>query len=241
MNRPIVDAFFALLRGYATGTGRITEEQKNTARESFAPLYSLAVRHDLAHLVGHALFEEGISDGSKAQAAFEKQQMLAIFRYEGFAYEIEQVETALEEAGIAFVLLKGSVLRKLYPEPWMRTSCDVDVLVHSEDHAAAEACLVETLGYRREGEGDHDVTLVSEGGVHVELHFALVEERRARGAYAILSRVWDYAAPREGCRFNCVLADEFFYFYHMAHMAKHFAGGGCGVRSFLDLWFLEQI
>ena len=241
MNRPIVDAFFALLRGYATGTGRVTEEQKNTARENLAPLYSLAVRHDLAHLLGHALFEEGVTDDSEATRAFEKQQMLAIFRYEGFAFEIGQVEAALEAAEIPFVILKGSVLRGLYPEPWMRTSCDVDVLVRPEDHAAAEACLTERLGYRREGEGDHDVTLVSEGGVHVELHFALVEERRAGGAFELLCRVWDYAAPREGFRFNCALADEFFYFYHVAHMAKHFAGGGCGVRSFLDLWFLEQM
>ena len=241
MNRPMVDVFFALLRGYATGTGRVTEDQRNTAQASLSSLYSLSAHHDLAHLVGHALFEEGIADGGEAQAAFEKQQMLAIFRHEGFAFETEQIEAALEAAGIPFVILKGSVLRRLYPEPWMRTSCDVDVLVHPEDLAAAEAYLAARLGYRREGDGPHDVTLVSEGGVHVELHFSLVEERRAKGAYRMLNRVWDHAAPREGWRFNYELSDEFFYFYHVAHMAKHFFEGGCGVRAFLDLWFLEQL
>ena len=31
-----------------------------------------------------------------------------------------------------------------------------------------------------------------------------------------------------------------FYFYHIAHMIKHFELGGCGVRSFLDLWVMNH-
>ena len=32
--------------------------------------------------------------------------------------------------------------------------------------------------------------------------------------------------------------DKMFYFYHVAHMAKHFEIGGCGVRPFLDSYLL---
>ena len=31
-----------------------------------------------------------------------------------------------------------------------------------------------------------------------------------------------------------------FYYYHIAHMAKHFQNGGCGVRPFLDLWIMNH-
>ena len=31
-----------------------------------------------------------------------------------------------------------------------------------------------------------------------------------------------------------------FYYYHMAHMAKHYVQGGCGIRPFLDLWILNN-
>ena len=34
------------------------------------------------------------------------------------------------------------------------------------------------------------------------------------------------------------MVDEMFYFYHIAHMAKHFEIGGCGVRPFLDSYLL---
>ena len=44
---------------------------------------------------------------------------------------------------------------------------------------------------------------------------------------------------KEGCN-ECELIDPIFYFYHIAHMVKHFENGGCGVRSFLDLWLLNK-
>ena len=37
------------------------------------------------------------------------------------------------------------------------------------------------------------------------------------------------------------MTDEMFYFYHIAHMAKHFENGGCGIRPFIDLWILDGI
>lgn len=37
------------------------------------------------------------------------------------------------------------------------------------------------------------------------------------------------------------MTDAFFYFYHLAHMAKHFETGGCGIRPFIDLWILDHI
>ena len=37
-----------------------------------------------------------------------------------------------------------------------------------------------------------------------------------------------------------VLSDDMFYFYHMSHMSKHFKNGGCGIRTFLDVWIMNQ-
>ena len=31
-----------------------------------------------------------------------------------------------------------------------------------------------------------------------------------------------------------------FVLFHIAHMAKHFAVGGCGVRAFLDIWIMNH-
>ena len=87
----------------------------------------------------------------------------------------------------------------------------------------------------------HDVALDSPSGVHVELHYDLVEEGRAKNAIKVLSTVWQDATPRQDCQFFYEMSDAFFYFYHIAHMAKHFETGGCDIRPFLDLWILDHM
>lgn len=37
------------------------------------------------------------------------------------------------------------------------------------------------------------------------------------------------------------MKEEMFYFYHIAHLAKYFEVGGCGIRPIIDLWILDNI
>ena len=61
--------------------------------------------------------------------------------------QIQAVVDALEAAGIPSVLLKGPALaRTVYPDPALRQSCDIDLLVRPADVLAAEGVL-EGLGY----------------------------------------------------------------------------------------------
>jgi hypothetical protein len=145
----------------------------------------------------------------------------------------------LEDAQIYFIPLKGAVLRAYYPEPWMRTSCDVDILVQKEQLDAASKVFKETLGYHFAGTSGHDVSFYSPTGIHMELHFDLVEDGRINASVPVLSRVWEDAKPMKNHTYRHELSDAFFYFYHIAHMAKHFEDGGCGIRPFVDLWLLD--
>jgi hypothetical protein len=208
--------------------------------DTLLSLYGLSAKHDLAHVVGTALSENGVLGNGTAAAKFQKKCMSAVFRYEGLKYELEEVCRVLEEGKIAFMPLKGAILRDLYPEPWMRTSCDIDVLVHEEDLREAVGLLKEQLGYTEHEQNTHDISLFSPSGIHVELHYSLVEDGLLGEASEILSGVWQTSAVKEGYRFLFEMSDETFYFYHIAHMAKHFENGGCGIRPFIDLWFLDR-
>ena len=85
-------------------------------------LYKLSKAHDLAHLVGDALIKNDLIGNDEIKAKYQKQVMIAIYRYEKINYELNHLRSALNEAQIPFIPLKGSVLRQYYPEPWMRTS-----------------------------------------------------------------------------------------------------------------------
>jgi hypothetical protein len=238
MNKETV--LFALIRSVICRE-TVSEEIKTacTAR-MLEDVYSLAAKHDLAHLVGQAVSKLDLP-ASEALTRCKHHAMQAVYRYVQLEHAYQQVCQVLEKAQLPFLPLKGAVLRGYYPEPWMRTSCDVDILVQEARLDAAAKVLQETLGYRLAGKTGHDVTYVSAEGMHVELHFDLVEDGRANAAAQVLSQVWQDARPRPGYAYWCEMGDALFYFYHIAHMAKHFETGGCGIRPFIDLWLLDSL
>ena len=210
--------------------------------EDLSLLYELSKKHDMAHMVGAALDELGllnVSDVSQIAQKFRDQYMIALMRYQRIKYELTRLSALLEEEKIPYIPLKGSVIRNSYPEPWMRTSCDIDVLVHPEDIERIELLVKEKLNYSPDARGSHDVAFFSESGIHVELHYDLIEDIIFPEAGKILSSVWESSIPASESEYRMIMSDELFYFYHIAHMAKHFVGGGCGVRPFMDIWILQ--
>ena len=103
----------------------IDRTQYELSREELEKLYELSKSHDLAHIVGNSLIKNGLVTDPELKAAFKKQIMTAVYRYEKIQYELTRLKDVLNEAKIPFIPLKGSVIRKFYPEPWLRTSCDI--------------------------------------------------------------------------------------------------------------------
>ena len=236
MDRTVIDLFFALIRSQILGTGVFTDEQKDAARALVEPLYTLSCQHDMAHLIGFSLFEAGLTD---VYEPFEKQHMLSVFRGESIVYEQAHACDLLAAAEIPHLPLKGAVLRSLYPEPWMRPSCDVDVLV-KENHLDRAVKILCENGYSVREKTSHDVGLISSGHVPTELHFRLWENGQNQEICDILDSVWAASTPVVDSPYTYEMPDELFYFYHVAHMAKHVEHGGCGIRPLLDLWLLDK-
>ena len=239
MNTETSKVMFALLRSAVCGDLLSSEEISLYSPDILPAITSLAQKHDVMHLIVFALKKNGVLDESNKN--LESKMLITICRLEKLNYELIKLCEALEQAEIPFIPLKGSVLRQYYPEPWMRTSCDIDVLVHEEDLQRTVSYLADNLGYKRESQNSHDISMFTQGGVHIEVHYDLVEDNRANSAAAVLKQIWNVAVKHDGCNYQYEMPDEMFYFYHIAHMAKHFVyTGGCGIRPFLDIWVLNH-
>ncbi|MBQ8849460.1 MAG: nucleotidyltransferase family protein [Clostridia bacterium] len=236
----IADIMLGAIRAQVCGCEY--EINKNISDEEIKALYVLSKHQDMAHIVAAELARQGLLKNDEVGAKFKKQQMLAVLRYERINYELSEICRVLEEAEIDHIPLKGSVIREYYLEPWMRTSADIDMLVHIEDFDRARDVIAEKLGYTTDNEKhEHDISMFAPSGVHLELHFATVEEYCAVNAKEVLADIWKHAYVKEGCAHRFVLGDDLFYFYHVAHMAKHYEYGGVGVRFYLDMWLLNRI
>lgn len=214
-------------------------------------LYRLSKAHDVAHLVGDALNKSGVFENlpadldeneraaiAKVKEKFDEQIFTAVYRYENINYELEQICKTLEEAKIPFISLKGSVIRKYYPEPWMRTSCDIDILVKEKDADNAAEYLQTQLQYGVDRKGQHDVSMFTASNVHVELHFKLLDSDFKQ--VKDLIDVWsgDEISLLSDSEYQ--MSKELFLLYHIYHMAKHFVHGGCGIKPFIDLWIIKN-
>ena len=235
-----LDVTLALVRYEILGEELPSAIGEAISPEKLASLYRLSARHDLAHLVGDALTRCGLIGGEgDSERRFVNSRDLSRYRYTQMQHEYKRITEALSEGSVDFIPLKGAVVRHLYPKPWMRTSCDIDILVKPEALERAAEILVDKLGYKRDGEGTtHDYGFLSPSGVRLELHYRLLAEGDL-GA-ELLSDVWSFAVPSDDDEHRYLLCDEAFYFFHIAHMAAHFQHGGCGIRTVLDLWLLNN-
>ena len=205
---------------------------------SFDPvaLYRLSRKHDAAHLVADALKKLSLMPADeKIRSAFENAEMTAVYREIQLTAATQRIRETFCRAEIPFVPLKGAVIRSYYPEPWMRTSCDVDILIREDDLAKATKELT-AAGFTTDGKREfHDVSFY-DGDVHLELHFNIRENMKQIDG--LLAEVWEHTERFDGMEYR--ESPEFYLFHHVAHMSYHFVAGGCGIKPFLDLWILRK-
>ncbi|HLL83579.1 MAG TPA: nucleotidyltransferase family protein [Longimicrobium sp.] len=179
-------------------------------------LVAEAIRHGLAGLVLHVLHGAGVELPPPHGETLRGQAMTSV----GIGMQVKRLLLraldALAAEGITPVLLKGYGLGlRLYPEPFLRASSDVDLWVERAELDRAERVLSTKLGLARveeAGEVDfeeerlHHLQLAGKAGI-VELHYRPLssfgsalegEGYRARGVKAeVEGRPLWYLGPED--------------------------------------------
>lgn len=198
-------------------------------------VFRLAQTHDLAHVVSDFVYRNKLAINQEVQSQLQREKLISVYRNEQMKYSFSEICDIFDKKGISYVPLKGAVIRPYYPYESMRTSCDIDILIHEYDMDTAINCL-KSKGYRCGDRNYHDMSLYSPGNIHLELHFSIQENMD--NLDAVLKDAWEYVVPTNTSQYT--FSKEFFAFHIFAHMAYHFLSGGCGIRSLLDIWVMEH-
>ncbi len=234
----VQNCFISLIRNVVIGI----DLPKDFKLCDLSELYKLSKKQDMAHIIAFGLKKNKLIDVNSVlwKKYYNKQYSLSQFRVMNLEYECERVCDTFEEEKIAYVPLKGAVIRALYPEPWMRVSCDIDILVHKDQLSFVEEVLSQKLGYSKTRDGvikeHHHDNFSTPNGFTIELHFSLSEKDTL--AKSFLDKVWENTKLADNYKYRYIMNDEMLYFYHIYHAAHHFKGGGCGVKSVLDTWLI---
>lgn len=148
--------------------------------------------------------------------------------------EAKHLQQKFEQAGIRNQVLKGTILKQLYPSPEMREMSDVDFMLYEESFEKAEEILTEE-GYTKIQEVKHHAVFSKKPYLILEAHWSLYDKNVDKGQYLYYKDNFR-AVPVPGTQYTYDFSKEDFYVYMIAHMAKHFYENGCGIRNVADIY-----
>lgn len=212
----------------------ISSEQPELSQSDLNTLLQFGTRQSILPIIWRGM--KRFNYPAECMLQFENARMNDIRNFVVRQFDSENIFKVLESAGISYIPLKGAVIKELYPEPWMRTSCDIDILVHEEDLDKAVSSIANGTDFSAGKRGYHDISMLN-SRVHLELHFSIKET--IESIDQMLGKAWDYA-ERKGSSCCFVFTPEFQIFHVLAHMSYHLRRGGLGMRPFLDLWLLKE-
>ncbi len=199
---------------------------KPAERRGLPQAAALANRHSVLNAIAPALLECA-EDPLRARVFSYYAEFLS--QQESLARCAEELFSALEARNIPYMPLKGYYMKPLYPDPLLRSSCDLDVLF-PEERTKEVKKLMEELGFSAGPAGENHL-FHTRGNVTVEMHYSLGSLPACPDYY---KDPFKRLVHVNGCLYN--FTDEDFYIFLIAHIFKHFKNGGTGIRSVMDLY-----
>ncbi len=198
---------------------------------NFVTLIKLANLHRIDIPMYYALRDiPGVPE--ELQAELKKRQDVNALKSAVVSAETEYLCNLFDKNEIPYMLLKGSVIRGLYPSPDMRTSCDVDYLTNPEDADKIEK-LMRDSGYSFDNRNDGVDTYNKPPFVCIEIHRELMNGHEE---FDCLHHLWENSVALENTAIGRKMSHDDFYIYTIVHIAKHITYGGSGIRPLMDMY-----
>ncbi|MBP3729652.1 MAG: nucleotidyltransferase family protein [Lachnospiraceae bacterium] len=227
-------AQLAQLIRFVLGGGKPSQEET----EALEPekILELAQKHSLGALAAYGL--EGLGLGT---AKTEAKVAGALRRDYLFESEKNALTACLGEAGIWYLVLKGSVLKHYYPMSALREMSDIDILFEAEQAEKVKEIFLQR-GYSIQQFGKDNVDVYYKKPVfNFEMHRSLFAEKEKTKLYSAYYRgVKERLIPGEKPG-ELVFTPEDYYIFFIAHALKHYENaGGTGLRTLVDLKLIRD-
>ena len=207
------------------------EKPRGSEETKWAEILALAERHGVTAVIAGKIKElpHGSRPKGKLLSAFEDRLADSYRDYEIKMRAMTRLIETLSQAGIDHLLVKGAVLRFLYPSPQLRTSGDTDVVVRPHEYENAIEAL-KNAGFRIDFVKQY-FSQIAYGGELFDLHTELE-------SINVQSKIY-YSTPFEDISENTGHTYKLKPIYHLlyiiTHIAYHLKNGGAGVRMIMDV------
>ena len=199
----------------------------------YSKVYYFGVKHQILPM----LYYGGASDPKFIASDTENKMLLGTMQLttvsENQLMEIDRVCKAFDENGIEYLKLKGSIIKRLYPQHEMRVMSDADILIRESQMDKLEKLLPD-LGCTFECSSDHEWIWKTDA-ITFELHKRIVATYQ-KDFYAFFDNGWKLAKKKDAASSEYVMSLEDEFLYLFTHLAKHYRDAGIGIKHLTDIY-----
>lgn len=216
-------------------SGITNQSDKISGDLSTDKLLELAEKHQIFSLIHRGLFNCNVSIDEKTKKQLYSIAINEIYVNEQQLYYINKISDQFDKNNIDYILLKGSVLKHLYPQPEIRRMSDIDILIKKEQYKKISKTLT-ALGFSFQYESNHEIVW-AKNNIVLELHKMLIPSYNT-DFHKYFRNGWKRAVKSEGHKYT--FSDEDMFIYIFCHFAKHYRDAGIGIIHMCDLYIFLQ-
>lgn len=207
------------------------EKPRGSEDTNWQEIYALAEAHNVTAVITSQIkkLPQGSRPQGKLLSAFNQRLGYTVQNYEIKMRAMTHLIEVLSQAEIDHLLVKGAVLRFLYPSPELRTSGDTDVVVRLSDYEKSVKVL-KKAGFKVDFVRKN-VSQVVYGGEFFDLHTELESINVQSKIY--YSTPFDDISESTGHTYK--LKPIYHLLYVITHIAYHLKNGGAGIRMIMDI------
>lgn len=152
--------------------------------------------------------------------------------------EVEKLFYALEQHNIKTLVVKGVLMKDIYPQNYMRQMCDIDILVNSDDFKKATK-MIENMGFHKLYNQEKHLIFTKPPFMMIELHRKLILKKDVVG-YEYFKDVWPLCIQYKKYQNIYQLDRNHAYVFCILHLLTHFKFTGIKIKDVLDVYLYNE-
>lgn len=208
---------------------------------SFDIVYQIARRHGMQSLLWYGVEQLNMKPDNELMSLWYSDYGVFLRQTAYQDMELDSLCYLFTSNGFDVLPLKGSCIRKFYPQPDMRVMGDIDLLVKTHGTKEERNRVKELMlsnGYIADILDDGQVDgykKADNSDIYVEIHFEFMHNNHAFYEHFIVDWSTLLPADNDGV-YN--MSDLDLYYFNIGHFAKNMFSKGIGVKSIADIYVM---
>ncbi|MDE6471143.1 MAG: nucleotidyltransferase family protein [Eubacterium sp.] len=190
-------------------------------------IFNLSNIHNVCAITANQilLLDKEFQPEAQILSKFRQQLGYTLIDSDGKEKALSYLKSLLSENEIEFILVKGAILKELYPIKELRTSSDIDVIVKNNDLERLRSVLNENADCIITNDTEKEVSF-SYIEQNIEVHSTLDTDN------TYFEKIFDMCEKRG---YEYKISNEDHLLYVLCHIIKHFSAFGAGIKMFMDI------